>query len=454
MKHKKLCEKLRISIPPQTMQDLTESVFINIKENSKKRHPHSQFRGLDLFFDLLSEQEISVVDVTNPHDYQIRFEIEDNTGINGKFMIHCKDDGSLHEPKGIGLLPSSLSDKMLLFSKEWLEMRPYAYKIKSRKSITSVEKIRLALAKPRLGLQISENLNQEHVLPSDDKWWRGESAVCDYLFNKLREEHGDSCEVNWDGTQCIISIKGREVAIIIWHERDWSLGEVPVNNPGFDIEVIQGGQSCFHEVKTGNRPKLTPGEQDHAIQVGKDNYFVWHANMNLRPPEITSLPFWDLLQNRVPELKLDSHKEDSEAKTAMEETTRNQQKSGWFWGTGRRKRAVARVRIRPGSGVLIINNRSLVDYFTELKYHQSIQSLFEKTNTKNALDVFVNVKGGGQTGQADAIVLGLGRALKELDSSLDPILRANGYLTRDPRKVERKKPGQPGARKRFQFSKR
>ncbi|MBT5716952.1 MAG: 30S ribosomal protein S9 [Opitutae bacterium] len=176
--------------------------------------------------------------------------------------------------------------------------------------------------------------------------------------------------------------------------------------------------------------------------------------MNLEPPEITSLPFWDLLQDRVPELKSDTHKEDSEVKTAKEETTRQRQKSGWFWGTGRRKRAVARVRIRPGLGVLMINNRSLVNYFTELKYHQSIQSLFEKTNTKNALDVFVNVKGGGQTGQADAIVLGLARALKELDSSLDPILRANGYLTRDPRKVERKKPGQPGARKRFQFSKR
>jgi len=111
-------------------------------------------------------------------------------------------------------------------------------------------------------------------------------------------------------------------------------------------------------------------------------------------------------------------------------------------------------RIKPGSGVLEINRRTLSNYFTELKYHQDIQEVCKKTSTMKSIDIYVNVQGGGQTGQAGAIVLGLGRALKQFDPTLEPILRENGYLTRDPRQVERKKPGQPGARKRFQFSKR
>ena len=78
--------------------------------------------------------------------------------------------------------------------------------------------------------------------------------------------------------------------------------------------------------------------------------------------------------------------------------------------------------------------------------------MFEKTNTKGSLDIFVNTNGGGSTGQSGAIILGLGRALAKFDPALDAVLRDNGYLSRDPRRVERKKPGQPGARKRFQFS--
>ena len=126
----------------------------------------------------------------------------------------------------------------------------------------------------------------------------------------------------------------------------------------------------------------------------------------------------------------------------------------WWWGTGRRKAAVARVRIRPGTGEFNVNKKDLADYFTELRDHNDIVKVLEKTNTKGSLDVFVNANGGGYTGQAGAIILGLGRALAKYDPSLDSVLRSNGYLSRDPRRVERKKPGQPGARKRFQFSKR
>ena len=126
----------------------------------------------------------------------------------------------------------------------------------------------------------------------------------------------------------------------------------------------------------------------------------------------------------------------------------------WWWGTGRRKAAVARVRIRPGNGEFQVNKRKLTDFFSEIRDHQNILTVLDKTNTKGTVDVFVNTNGGGFTGQAGAIILGLGRALAKYDPSLESILRNNGYLSRDPRKVERKKPGQPGARKRFQFSKR
>ncbi len=126
----------------------------------------------------------------------------------------------------------------------------------------------------------------------------------------------------------------------------------------------------------------------------------------------------------------------------------------WWWGTGRRKAAVARVRIRPGTGEFNVNKKNLTNYFSELRDHQDIVKVLEKTNTKGSLDVFVNTNGGGYTGQSGSIILGLGRALAKYDPSLDSVLRSNGYLSRDPRRVERKKPGQPGARKRFQFSKR
>ena len=126
----------------------------------------------------------------------------------------------------------------------------------------------------------------------------------------------------------------------------------------------------------------------------------------------------------------------------------------WWWGTGRRKASVARVRIRPGDGTFNVNTKDLTEYFSELRDHQDIMRVLEKTNTKGSIDIFVKTNGGGYTGQAGAIILGLGRALCKFDPALESCLRSEGYLTRDPRKVERKKPGQPGARKRFQFSKR
>lgn len=126
----------------------------------------------------------------------------------------------------------------------------------------------------------------------------------------------------------------------------------------------------------------------------------------------------------------------------------------WTWGLGRRKAAVARVRIRPGSGKFLVNKRECDEYFTAARDRNDLQNVLDKTSTNGSIDVYVNVRGGGFTGQAGAIILGLGRAILKYDDSLEPILRDNKFLTRDPRKVERKKYGQPGARKRFQFSKR
>jgi small subunit ribosomal protein S9 len=126
----------------------------------------------------------------------------------------------------------------------------------------------------------------------------------------------------------------------------------------------------------------------------------------------------------------------------------------WWWGTGRRKTAVARVRVRPGDGKFIVNDREMTKFFTEERDRNDIMNVLEKTNTKGSVDVVVNAHGGGFTGQAGAIILGLGRALMRFDQNLEPILRDNNFLTRDSRKVERKKYGQAGARRRFQFSKR
>lgn len=130
------------------------------------------------------------------------------------------------------------------------------------------------------------------------------------------------------------------------------------------------------------------------------------------------------------------------------------QKQGWWWGLGRRKSSVARVRIRPGNGELKINKRPVDVYFSQPQDLNDVLSPLKETNTFNHMDVYVNVKGGGVTGQAQAIRLGIARALKVYDCSLEQTLRDHNFLTRDARAVERKKPGQRGARRRFQFSKR
>lgn len=129
-------------------------------------------------------------------------------------------------------------------------------------------------------------------------------------------------------------------------------------------------------------------------------------------------------------------------------------KGGYWWGTGRRKTAVARVRIRPGSGKFLINQREVNEFFREPRDQGDAAAPLEATKTQGKIDVLVSVEGGGMTGQAGAVKLGLSRALLAYDPTLEPVLRENDLLTRDSRKVERKKPGQAGARKRFQFSKR
>ena len=129
-------------------------------------------------------------------------------------------------------------------------------------------------------------------------------------------------------------------------------------------------------------------------------------------------------------------------------------KGNWWWGTGRRKTAVARVRIKPGDGKFLVNDREMAKFFTEERDRKNLMTVLEKTNTAGKVDIHVNVFGGGFTGQAGAIILGLARAIRRYDQTLEPILRENNFLTRDSRKVERKKYGQAGARRRFQFSKR
>ncbi|MDX9847248.1 MAG: 30S ribosomal protein S9 [Tenuifilaceae bacterium] len=122
--------------------------------------------------------------------------------------------------------------------------------------------------------------------------------------------------------------------------------------------------------------------------------------------------------------------------------------------TGRRKSAVARVYLQEGKGSITINGKDIKDYFPSVLMQYVVKQPFEVLNLLGTYDVKANLDGGGVKGQAEAMRLGIARALVELNAENKPALKANGFMTRDPREVERKKPGQPKARKKFQFSKR
>lgn len=123
-------------------------------------------------------------------------------------------------------------------------------------------------------------------------------------------------------------------------------------------------------------------------------------------------------------------------------------------GTGRRKTAVARVRIRPGQGRISINDREFTEFFRTAQLRESVLAPLVATEKKDLVDVVITVNGGGTTGQADACKLGIARALKDFDPEVEPILREKNLLTRDAREVERKKYGLRKARRGTQFSKR
>jgi len=139
---------------------------------------------------------------------------------------------------------------------------------------------------------------------------------------------------------------------------------------------------------------------------------------------------------------------------AAERTPAPPDRHGWWWATGRRKTSVARLRLRPGEDVFKINDRPMEEFFVEERDRRAILAVLDKTAMRGKVEINVSTTGGGFTGQAGAVILALGRALSDHNPALEPILRENGYMTRDSRKVERKKYGQAGARRRFQFSKR
>lgn len=126
----------------------------------------------------------------------------------------------------------------------------------------------------------------------------------------------------------------------------------------------------------------------------------------------------------------------------------------WTWGLGRRKKAVARVRLKPGAGGFVVNGRAFEEYFDTVQTRQRAAAPLASTESTGAYDVFCNVQGGGPNGQAEAVSLGVARALKTINPGFDEVLRENSQLTRDGREKERKKYGRRGARRGFQFSKR
>ena len=125
-----------------------------------------------------------------------------------------------------------------------------------------------------------------------------------------------------------------------------------------------------------------------------------------------------------------------------------------FLGTGRRKTATARIRLTEGSGKLIVNGRTFDSYFSHENFSKQAYAPLLTVELREKIDVAANVAGGGISGQAGAVAHGIARALQKLNPELRAALKKAGHISRDPREKERKKPGQPGARKRFQFSKR
>jgi len=121
---------------------------------------------------------------------------------------------------------------------------------------------------------------------------------------------------------------------------------------------------------------------------------------------------------------------------------------------GRRKAAIARIYMSEGKGQIIVNNRDYKEYFPDKQLHYVVEQPLNLLEVKDNYDIKVNLDGGGMAGQAEALRLAISRALIKINPEYKPALRAEGFVTRDPRVVERKKPGQPKARKRFQFSKR
>ncbi len=125
-----------------------------------------------------------------------------------------------------------------------------------------------------------------------------------------------------------------------------------------------------------------------------------------------------------------------------------------FWGTGRRKCASARVKLTKGTGKITVNGKDITEHFASESMHSYIKQPLQVSGLDGQFDIHVNVNGGGPVGQSGAVRHGISRALLEFNQDLRPVLKQSGMLTRDARVKERKKSGQPGARKRFQFSKR
>ncbi|PKN52284.1 MAG: 30S ribosomal protein S9 [Deltaproteobacteria bacterium HGW-Deltaproteobacteria-13] len=125
-----------------------------------------------------------------------------------------------------------------------------------------------------------------------------------------------------------------------------------------------------------------------------------------------------------------------------------------YYATGKKKSAIARVYMKAGSGNIIVNKRNYAEYFARPSLNMLVKQPFDITGKQDQFDLYVNVSGGGVAGQAGAVKHGISKALLEYDAELRSVLKKAGFLTRDARVKERKKYGQPGARKRFQFSKR
>ena len=240
-------------VPPQSMKELALQVYKDINQHSDHLHSRAEwgFRDLDKLLDLLDEYGISVIEISNPHDWQLHFEYtqESRSDVNF-FMIWCKARGKLNEIKCL------VHPQAKEIESDWLARRTYRSQPNTKKKSTRNQNVRLGFDGKKIS-SVSDDFeftNLDCTSPNDGSklnGWRAEKYAFQYLRTELLSEISEEYDHNWEDIQYVFKSKGKEIAKLIWHDRYLIEGAEEVNNPGFDIEKVYDNKSTYYEIKSG-----------------------------------------------------------------------------------------------------------------------------------------------------------------------------------------------------------